>query len=69
MRNFQDTFETRKRLFICAFSICILVPLITDVRSTKRTMVLFRFPFPYFIFKNMKSTYNRTIPRYYVLHF
>ena len=23
MRNFQDTFETRKRLFISAFSICM----------------------------------------------
>ena len=28
MRNFQDTFETRKRLFISAFSICMTVPLI-----------------------------------------
>ena len=27
MRNFQDTFETRKRSFICAFSICMTVPL------------------------------------------
>ena len=27
MRNFQDTFETRKRSFISAFSICITVPL------------------------------------------
>ena len=27
MRNFQDTFETRKRLFISAFSICMTVPL------------------------------------------
>ena len=29
MRNFQDTFETSKRLFIRAFSICVTVPLIT----------------------------------------
>ena len=28
MRNFQDTFETRKRSFISAFSICTTVPLI-----------------------------------------
>ena len=28
MRNFQDTFETRKRPFISAFSICMTVPLI-----------------------------------------
>ena len=27
MRNFQDTFETRKRSFITAFSICMTVPL------------------------------------------
>ena len=27
MRNFQDTFETRKRSFISGFSICINVPL------------------------------------------
>ena len=27
MQNFQDTFETRKRSFICAFSICMTVPL------------------------------------------
>ena len=26
MRNFQDTFETRKCSFICAFSICMTVP-------------------------------------------
>ena len=27
MCNFQDTFETRKRSFICDFSICMTVPL------------------------------------------
>ena len=27
MRNFQDTFETRKLSFICAFPICMTVPL------------------------------------------
>ena len=27
MRNFQDTFETRKRSFISAFSICMPIPL------------------------------------------
>ena len=27
MQNFQDTFETRKRLFISVFSICMTVPL------------------------------------------
>ena len=28
MRYFQDTFETRKRSFVSAFSICMTVPLI-----------------------------------------
>ena len=27
MRNFKDTFKTRKRSFISAFSICMTVPL------------------------------------------
>ena len=27
MRNFQDTFETRKRSFIGAFPVCMTVPL------------------------------------------
>ena len=27
MQNFQDTFETHKRSFISAFSICMNVPL------------------------------------------
>ena len=27
MRNFQDTFEARKRSFTSAFSICMTVPL------------------------------------------
>ena len=27
MRDFQDAFETRKRSFIIAFSICMTVPL------------------------------------------
>ena len=27
MRNFQDNFETRKRSYISAFSICMTVPL------------------------------------------
>ena len=35
MRNFQDTFETRKRLFISAFSICMTVPLRKTQAPTK----------------------------------
>ena len=33
MRNFRDTFETRKRSFISAFSICMTVPFITPTRN------------------------------------
>ena len=33
MRNFHDTFETYKRSFICAFSICMTVPLRTHLRT------------------------------------
>ena len=29
MRNFQDTFETRRRSSISAFSICMILPLIS----------------------------------------
>ena len=32
MRNFQDVFETRKRSFITAFSICMTVPLISEAK-------------------------------------
>ena len=31
MRNFNDTFETRKRSYISAFSICMTVLLITNI--------------------------------------
>ena len=31
MRNFQDTVKTRKRSFISAFSICMIVPLRTPI--------------------------------------
>ena len=33
MRNFQDTFETRKRSFISAFLICMTVPLRSKLRN------------------------------------
>ena len=32
MRNFHDTFGTRKRSIISAFSICITVPLILSIQ-------------------------------------
>ena len=31
MRNFQGTFEARKRYFISTFSICMTVPLMFDL--------------------------------------
>ena len=30
MQNFYDAFETRKRSFISAFSICMIIPLIEN---------------------------------------
>ena len=33
MRNVQDSFETRKRSFISAFSICMTVPL-SNIQAT-----------------------------------
>ena len=37
MQNFQDTFETRKRSFISAFSICKTVPLITTMQVSRNS--------------------------------
>ena len=31
MRNFQDIFEIRRRLFVSAFSICMTVPLSSEI--------------------------------------
>ena len=53
MRNFQDTFETHKRSFINAFSICMTVPL-----SNKKSKLLFYF---YFFSKFIFSTFERKI--------
>ena len=33
-RNCEDTLEKRKRSFICAFSICMTVPLTWNLKST-----------------------------------
>ena len=33
MRNFQDAFESRKRSFICAFSICMTVSLRNEMNE------------------------------------
>ena len=42
MRNFQDTFETRERSFISAFSICMTAPLgIASVNVTKSAVSIF----------------------------
>ena len=39
MRNFQDTFATRKRSFISAFSICMTIPLKTILQEHKNQCV------------------------------
>ena len=36
MRNFQDTFETRKQSFVSAFSICMTVSLRSIIRISAR---------------------------------
>ena len=40
MRNFQDTFKTRKETFISAFLICMTVPLRVS-QATVQTKMLF----------------------------
>ena len=35
MRNFQDTFKTRNRSLISAFSICMIAPLIFFIETGK----------------------------------
>ena len=40
MWNFQGTFETRKRSFIHAFSICMTVPLIIKEKGSKLRTIL-----------------------------
>ena len=51
MRNFQDTFKTRKRSFISVFSICMTVPL--------RIPNVF-VPNAYFLYP-LKTLENRTV--------
>ena len=36
MRNFQDTFETRKQKFVSAFSSCMNVPLKNNVEKIEK---------------------------------
>ena len=47
MRNFQDTFETRKRPFISVFSICMTValnkPNLSNILLAKLTWILIGF--------------------------
>ena len=40
MRNFQDTFEARKRSFISSFSICMTVPLTKNDYTVKDSFQL-----------------------------
>ena len=40
MRNFQDTFETRKRSCISAFSVCMTVPLNIECFTSVHLAVL-----------------------------
>ena len=42
MRDFQDTFETRKRSVISAFSICMAVPLKRNSRDVSVSIIIVR---------------------------
>ena len=42
MRDFQDTFETRKRSVISAFSICMAVPLKGNSRDVSVSIIIVR---------------------------
>ena len=44
MQNFQDTFETRKRSFISAFSICMTAPLNLSENSFQTALNVIRQP-------------------------
>ena len=62
MRNFQDTFETRKRSFISAFSIYRTVPLtitLFGIKSEDCSRVVV-FPITGFSSTPSKTRYNYT---------
>ena len=40
MRNFQDTFESRKRSLISVFSICMTVPLIEEDKPSEKIVIV-----------------------------
>ena len=77
MRNFQDTFETRKRSFFSAFSICITVTLMGNFifcevsynhkLSRHNDLGYFEFEFMsiflfiYFLAKQKQTKYDLTI--------
>ena len=52
MRNFQDTFETRKRSFISAFSISMTVPLKYLQNKAKQTSLPMLHTFKEYAFKH-----------------
>ena len=53
MRNFQDTFETRMRSFISAFSIWLTVPSKTHLRTSLRHSLSSLY------YSNKRKTYGR----------
>ena len=42
MRNFQNTFETRKRPFVSGISICMTVPLTIEVTLVNMYFLIFQ---------------------------
>ena len=62
MRNFQDTFETRKRSFISAFSICMTVPLIKNFFIKKKKQQVLDVPLELFHTTKLKENLNPFVP-------
>ena len=56
MRNFQDTFKTRKQSFINAFSICMTVPLKSSIA-------------PFYKIFNFKSKHFATVVIWSIKYF
>ena len=67
MWNFQDTFKTRKRSFISAFSICMTVPLIrwfsfsTYLYTFVSTISYINKVYPQFLTTQIFSLWKRTL--------
>ena len=60
MQNFQDTFETRKGSFISAFSICMTVPLKSNLSNSEPKLVNYR-DYKKFSFEKFKTSLDNVL--------